>query len=287
MSPAYSPPAPQSADEMTVDDATSILLKGPNGFGKTIAACSMAAFGEVNLAYFDKSKPVELLDFFKAKYPKLLKNINVQVYSSANPHEYLNYLLYLREHGNPYYGLVTDSLTFFTSAAVNWSLADRLGGSSIDVKNVVPSWDEYKVETSLISQCLDLTKGMGCNNIWTAHPLPQLELKGQGTNISSVTKKNSLVSYGNKVGAMVPGAFTEIYHFGNETDWSTTPAKVNRYVYTLGIGDDFAKTSLGLPQKLDITDKLFWEVWLAAFKRRQEILNQREAQNEALKAMSK
>jgi hypothetical protein len=37
-----------------------------------------------------------------------------------------------------------------------------------------------------------------------------------------------------------------------------------RIVSTTGIGDDFAKTALDLPAELDITDKLFWEVWKEA-----------------------
>ncbi len=29
----------------------------------------------------------------------------------------------------------------------------------------------------------------------------------------------------------------------------------------MGIGDDFAKSGIGLTNNFDITDKLFWQVW--------------------------
>jgi hypothetical protein len=90
-------------------------------------------------------------------------------------------------------------------------------------------------------------------NIWTAHPLPQMKVQGSGTKISAITQTQTIVAYGNKVGALVPGQFNEIYHFARMGD--------SRKVYTDLTGDDYAKTSLTLPREFDITDKLFFEVW--------------------------
>ena len=42
------------ASSMGVEKYTSLLLKGPFGFGKTIAACSAAVEGPIFLAYWDK-----------------------------------------------------------------------------------------------------------------------------------------------------------------------------------------------------------------------------------------
>lgn len=252
------------ASQMQVDRNVSLLLKGPNGFGKTIAACSFAAAGQVFLAYFDKRQPIELLTFFKEFRPDLLDNIEYEVYSASNPNEYLNKLIRLQSDCR-YVAVITDSVTNLTTSTVNWSQIYRITKDGktkrdVDPDKLVPDFDDYKVETALASQALDITKSLPCFNIWIAHPIPRLEISGSGRSIK-VTKVTDIVSYGRKVGAMVPGSFTEIYHFARGTDYSTGTIKSKYLVCTDAVGDDYAKTSLGLPTELDITNKLFYEVW--------------------------
>src|SRR3989304_3436727 len=112
-----------------------------------------------------------------------------------------------------------------TAGAVNWSLAfrDPKGGKR-DPKNkdapaLIPDFDEYKVETSLVTQAIDICRTLPCHIIWTAHPLPSIKLEGSGSAMK-VTKVNSIVTYGSKVAGMVPGSFTEIYHFSKISSWS-------------------------------------------------------------------
>lgn len=256
------------ASDIQIDNNTSFLLKGPPGFGKTIAACSAAIFGPVYLAYFDKKAPIELLTFFKKHRPDLLDNIEYDSYGSHNANEYLNKLIKFTTDCR-YVAVITDSVTSLTSAAVNWSLGfrDVKGGPKRDKLNpnsmqVIPDFDEYKVEASLVTQALDICKTLPVINIWTAHPLPQMKVSGQGSSIQNVTMTQSLVSYGNKVGALIPGGFNEIYHFGRQMD--------KRIVWTDMVGDDYAKTSLALPKSFDITNKLFFEVWRDLAKAGQE-----------------
>ena len=79
----------------------------------------------------------------------------------------------------------------------------------------------------------------------------------------AISKVNHIVSYGSKVGAIVPGQFTEIYHFSINNIWDAKLGKgiQKRIVNTAGVGDDFAKSGIGLTEPFDITNKLFWEVW--------------------------
>ena len=253
---------------MAIGDNLSFLFKSPPGMSKTCAAASSAIFGPVHISFFDKNKPIELINYFNniVKRPDLLDQIDYDTYGSQNAHEYLNKLFEWASKGCRYQTLITDSVTSLTAAAVGWSMGFRdPKGPNRDEKNsksvqLIPDWDEYKIETSLVIQALDILMSLNVNVIWTAHPLPQTQITGSGKNIS-VTKTNSLVTYGSKVAGMIPGRFTEIYHFGKELDYNTNPTTTKYTAWTDSIGDEFARSALGLPRQLDFTNRLFFEVW--------------------------
>lgn len=279
--------SPRNASDIQPDKNISILFKSPPGYGKTLAAVSLALYGEVWLAYFDKKVPIEIFTYLKERWPKVLDNIKYDTYTAATANKYINDLgnICEREQGR-YIGLITDSVTNMTTAAVNWSMSFR--GTKDDIPNtiegsqkMIPGFDDYKVETSYAAQALDLTSGYPGFNIWTAHPLISLDMKGGDSGkITSVSTKQSLVSYGNKVGQIIPGRFQEIYHFGRQMD--------KRIVWTDAVGDDYAKTSYrGMPKSLDITDKLFFEVWKAAVNKCVEVYNEVKVDNLVVPTESK
>lgn len=255
------------ADTIEFSRNTGFLFKGPPGFGKTLAATSAAIFGPVWLAYLDKQAPVEVLAWYRKHRPALLQDIEYDSYGSHNVHQYLNKLIEFSKTGCPYVAIITDGVTSLTSAAVNWSMGFRDPNSSkTDKKNkdapqLIPDWDEYKVETSLVTQALDICKTLPVMNIWTAHPLATVKVEGSGT-VDRVTKGSSLVSYGAKVGSLIPGGFQEIYHFGSQGE--------QRRVYTSSAGEDYAKTVFNIPKYLDIQDRLFFEVWRDAVNKGME-----------------
>lgn len=259
------------ASELILESQASILMKGPFGHGKTLAAATFAADGPIWIAYWDKKRPVELYHFFHhvIKRPELLKNIEYDVYTSHNANEYLNRLFTLSNDCR-YFAVINDSVTNMTSAAVNWSLGFR----SSKLKNkdkIMPEFDEYKIETSLVCQSLDICKALPCHVIWTCHPVPSVKIEGAGSSIK-VTKTNPIVTYGSKVAGIVPGNFSEIYHFSKESTWDqqTGKQRIGYKVTTEAIGDDFAKSNLGLKGEFDITDRLFYEVWLEKVKQLKE-----------------
>ena len=263
------------ASDIVIDTNTSLLLKGPFGFGKTIAAASFAIDGPIYIAYFDKKKPIELKTFFEPlgeKGRKILRNIEYDVYSAVNAGDYLLKLMELAKDCR-YVAFITDSVTNLTSAAVNWSLGFRDNKKKKDKDRIVPDWDEYKVETSLVTQALDICRTLPCHVIWTAHPIPGVKLEGSGSNIT-VTKVNPIVTYGSKVAGIVPGNFSEIYHFAKQSAWDSGQGKgVIKYLFSCdSVGDDFAKSNLGLTGEHDITNRLFYEVWKDLIKRKQEEL---------------
>ena len=259
------------ASDIVVESQSSILMKGPFGHGKTLAAASFAIEGPIFLAYFDKKKPIELIHFFKKHRPELLKNIEFEVYGAHNANLYLNKLIDFANDCR-YVAVITDSVTQLTSAAVNWSLGFRKDAKFNKTKDkILPDWDEYKIETSLVTQALDISRTLPCHVIWTCHPVPSIKVEGAGASIK-VTKTNPIVTYGSKVAGIVPGNFSEIYHFSKQSGWDANISKnTTKYlVSTDSIGDDFAKSNLGLKGEFDITDKLFYEIWKEQIKKLKE-----------------
>lgn len=260
------------ASAISLDKNISFLFKGAPGFGKTLAAASFAVQGPIFIAYFDKSKPVELLTYFTerrfgALATKILDNIEYEIYGSPNAHEYLNKVIAFSKDCRVT-TFITDSVTNLTASAVNWSLGfrdpkkgktDKLNPNA---PMMIPDFDEYKVETSLVTQALDISKTLPCNVIWTAHPLPSIKIEGSGAAIK-VTKTNPIVTYGSKVAGMIPGNFTEIYNFSKSYNYATGESKIKYVVSTEAIGDEYAKSPLlgDYIKEFDITDRLFYEVW--------------------------
>lgn len=260
------------ASNITLDNNISFLFKSSPGFGKTLAAASFAVEGPVYIAYFDKQKPVELITFFTEKRfgslaKKILDNIEYDIYGAANVHEYLNKVISFTKDCR-YFAFITDSVTNLTASAVNWSMGFRDPNKSKkdkvnkDAPLMIPDFDEYKVETSLVSQALDISKSLPCNIIWTAHPLPSIKIEGSGASIK-VTKTNPIVTYGSKVAGMVPGNFTEIYQFSKTMDYTSSKSVMKYIVSTEAIGDEYAKSPLlgDYVKEFDITDRLFYQVW--------------------------
>ncbi len=255
------------ASDITFDNNLSFLFKSSPGFGKTLAAASFAVEGPVYLAYWDKSKPAELATFFTEKRfgslaKKILNNIEYDVYGSENANMYLNKLIDLRQNC-PYFAIINDSITFMTAAAVNWSM--NFGKDpkiKKKIKDMLPDWDEYKVETSMVSQCIDISKMLPCHVIWTAHPLATVSLTGSAGSMN-VTRSNSIVSYGSKVASMIPGSFTEIYHFSQLSDFSSGVSSKRYIVNTEAVGDEYAKSPMlgDYAKSFDITNQLFYTVW--------------------------
>lgn len=260
------------ASDLILETQSSLLLKGPYGHGKTLAAATFAADGPIWIAYWDKKKPVELHHFFHKiiKRPELLRNIEYDVYTSHNANEYLNKLFDLA-HDCRYFAVINDSVTSMTAGAVNWSLGFRKDSKAKAKDKIMPDFDEYKIETSLVTQCLDICKSLPCHVIWTCHPVPSIKIEGSGSSIK-VTKANPIVTYGSKVAGIVPGQFSEIYHFSKESTWDSVLGKqfIKYKVSTEAIGDDFAKSNLGLKGEFDITDKLFYDVWKEKIKQLKE-----------------
>ncbi len=278
------------ASQISVDSNVSFLFKSSPGFGKTLAAASFAVEGPVYLAYWDKKSPIELTTFFTEKRfgslaKKILDNIEYDVYGSENANMYLNKLIDFTQDCR-YFAIINDSITFMTAGAVNWSM--NFGKDpklKKKIKDVLPDWDEYKVETSIVSQCIDISRLLPCHVIWTAHPLSSVSLSGSGSSMR-VVRTNPIVSYGSKVASMVPASFSEIYHFSQQSDYSSGKSSKKYIVNTEAVGDEYAKSPLlgDYVKEFDITDRLFYEVWKELVDKSRGIEPKKELTQEELAA---
>jgi hypothetical protein len=156
----------------------------------------------------------------------------------------------------PWSTIVIDSFTSFSVTCVTFQLdvrtTDKDKKTSVSKGGlVIPDFDEYKGETTLVTQALDVSKVLPCHVIWTVHPLPKLDTSGQGAGMK-VTKTTSIAAYGAKTAAMAPGYFNEVWHL----EARSAAGGVQRITHTQTIGDQFAKSALPLAgYQFDVTNK--------------------------------
>lgn len=266
---------PKASDPIA-SQYVSMMMKGPFGHGKTLAASTFALEGPIYIAYWDKKGPIELENFFYriVKRPDLLERIEYDIYGSRNAGEYLEKLIEFKRDCR-YFAVITDSVTNMTRSSVNWSL--NFYEPKKGKVNIVPDFKEYKVETSLITQCLDITKELPCHSIWIAHPVPSIRVEGSGASMK-VSKTNPIVTYGSKVAGIIPGEFSEIYHFSKMSSWDqSSGVSGTRYIVDMdAVGDDFAKSNIGLTGQIDITNKMFYQLW------KEKVTNHRQEVRDAI-----
>lgn len=179
----------------------------------------------------------------------------------------------------PYDWVSMDSYTSYSAVAVLHQMGMRAG----DVKKTkgglpIPDWDEYKGETGVMLQILEILKILPCHVIVTAHPIQAAKTTKQGgsTNdvLASMVKGSSLASYGWKTVSILPNYFNEMYYFFTEVT-NQVAQGVTRKVQTVSAGEIVAKTALPLPHVMDITDKPLFGVIQAHLKAYQIKLDER------------
>ena len=230
-----------------------ILLVGENGTGKSVALGSFYKAGKLRIADFDgRLKPI------KTFYPEA--DIDYDTFGADNYRQFLDEIESLQDKC-PFKTWVLDSVTTSSACCVNFQLAmkDKLKTT----KGGLPatSWDEINGETVLFTKMLEVMKIVHrkhkVNIIWTAHPIPKTEIIAGEAN-----RTTTLVAYGNKVPALVPGYFDEIYNLQKEKAGLTGYKHV---VYTVPKNGLPGKTAFPgiLPDSFDITGKSFYDVLMS------------------------
>lgn len=223
-------------------DKFMALFIGKPGTGKTLAGASFAAAGPVEFIDFDgRMKPVRL------HYPKA--RIHFTSFSTKNIREFADRYIPDLLNRCDYKTVQLAGITSLSNVLVTYQLRVRAGSNEIGKTSkgglIVPSWDEYSGEASIISQVLDALRALPCNVIVEAHPVSRV-------NMEKAEKYTSIVSFGPKVESVIPAYFDEIWYFTTETDINGQL----RYVVNTRPTAEYplAKTSLPLPYKFSLTD---------------------------------
>jgi len=166
----------------------------------------------------------------------------------------------------PYKTLIIDSITSLADMVLRQTVSMKKGktrssGDSsgkqiagISVNEIEDFNAEASALTELIALLKDIHKFHKVDVIIIAHVIRTefKELNGV-TNIS-----RSIVTAGKKPAAKLPAYCDEVYHFG--VGQSMDLSKGGNYeVLTSHTGDDFARTSLPLPTKLELGDKQLYK----------------------------
>jgi hypothetical protein len=226
-----------------------LMLNGVNGSGKTRSWASFP--GPIYCFDFDNRLKTVRKDFPDRT------DIEYDTYGPDNFKKFDDVLDRLQMK-NKYATIVIDSITSLTTTSVIYSLGET-GGKTIAGLSV-PGFDEYNVETSVVSKTLEVFKELSrnCHVIVTAHPISRLDTSGQGKTMK-VAKVQSIVSYGMKLASIIPNYFDEIYSLQTGLEMN---GDEKRLIYTAIDGENIvtAKTSLPLPKYFDVTNGNLFDI---------------------------
>jgi len=166
----------------------------------------------------------------------------------------------------PYKTVIVDSVTTTGSGINQQTLRDAARKGSDKGQTMlggipIGTWDDYKAEVAAFQELVALLKDIHvhfkCHVILIAHVV------GERTDVvGSATHHSRIIVSGSKnLSAIISAVSTEVYHF--DIRESTNPDIEGKYgLLTIHTGDDFARTSLPLPRRIDFVDKPLYKTYL-------------------------
>ena len=239
--------------DINTKEALKLLFVGENGSGKSIAAASFYLAGKIRFWDFDgRMKPI------KTYFPDA--DIEYDTYGIDNFQDFIAEINDMSGGSGPKHKtLVLDSVTTASTTCVAYQLGVK--GNLKTTKGGIPvtSWDEINGETVLFTRLLEALKSInklhGTNIIFTAHPIPKTLITDAGS--SRIT---SIASYGNKIPALIPSYFDEIYNFQKEKVGIGDNA-YRHVMYTVPKNELPGKTAFDkMPEGINITKGNFYEL---------------------------
>lgn len=244
---------------------------GPNGCGKSIAIASWMKKGSVYTFDYD-GRMNSVANWYLQRGLKRGQLI-YDSYGPKNLFQALEKLDSFIEYC-PHAAISIDSFTAVTVSAVMGSLGQRTKSSNQASSKgglTIPDWDEWNGEATYVTMMLDLCKTLASKGVavfWTGHPVTRMKIVGK--NYSTQTK---YAAFGMKSDSLIPIYFNEIYHFA--VDFDPISGEKKRICITSPDGEVNAKTAMNLPDKIDWTNKNFYEIFEVLAKESQEKLRKK------------
>jgi AAA domain len=237
----------------------TILNKGESGSGKSIQA---ASFPEVYFFDFDQRFDA-VKNFFSKNGPHPKTDIYYDKYEWTEYHKAFKVLEEFVQYGCPYKTLVFDT-TSTIIMAIHKYIKTTKGQVATD-KNKdsygmdlslglisVPALDDYKFLLKGFEQLMQTAKSIpNVHIIFNAHLSTIQERKG------STTVTRTVLAPGQTANA-IPLHFNEVFHMDIESGILSSD-KTKRIIVTESGGEDFARTTLPLPARMDVTDVLLYD----------------------------
>lgn len=222
------------------------LFIGDPGTGKTIQACSFPGVYVFDcdcrmrpVVTFHRGRKDIEFDTYYRDYPKLASQLE----------KLLNYC--------PYDTVIMDSLTMLADMIILQSI--RSAGKGEDKDRVgkkiggvmVPSIEDFNMESGALTQVLDALRGIHANVILTAHVITTSETD---LKTKKVKENRTLLTAGKKIAAKIPTAFDEIYSFYSQG--SISGGKREYFCATYNTGLDMGKTAHPMPDTVDLSQDM-------------------------------
>jgi hypothetical protein len=231
--------------DIKLGDKVFCLYKGEPGTGKTRAAGS---FPKPFVFDFDGRLATLRLAFPEKDiaYESYYNNFDAAM---RKLEEFTSYC--------PYETVIFDSLTSFVRTTLNHMIRSRGGKGDLTRGGLrVPQIEDYGGETAALVQLTDALRviyAKGTNVVLIAHVVTTTE---RNIKKQEVTEMRQLLTGGKKIAAELPAYYDECYHFFTQGGFDGKP---EYKVYTANAGDDWAKTSLPLPQVITWTNLNFYD----------------------------
>jgi hypothetical protein len=232
------------------------LFKGEFGTRKSTAALSYPK----PLYYFDYDMKIDAIKLPARTWGLDTSQVDYDTYTNWD--KGLEKLNSFRVNCK-YKTIVIDSITSLADASIRQTL--QFKGTSGGGKKVgtiaVSGFDEYNAEASALNELIAITKDIKdfhkINVILIAHVI-QKEIKGPN---NTTHMARLLVTAGKVPAQKIPAYCSEIYHFNTENDMDANKPP-NYTIRTMHTGDDFARSSLGLPNTIAFNDRPLYENWI-------------------------
>jgi hypothetical protein len=242
-----------------------VLAKGDNGTGKTIGAASFTTPTAPTYIFDVDDRIAAVANYYKHE-PNILNYIE---YDRYDDHVKIKEKIegFMKERTRcKFKNIIWDGITSSVRMIMDKMIAERIADIGENAAKLekqlqqagtyVSQIEDFRGEDQALSDILTRLRSNDlkhCNIFVMAHIIEKVQ-RGVGNKVVSVSRR--IITKGNSIAAEIPIYFNEIWHFN-------VRATVNGPQHTIvthNVGEDFAKTSCGLPLTFDWTNKNLREV---------------------------